>query len=62
MRLGKIIKFLYSLFIGIQLIFLGYAEGLRIKGIVRLILANARKIRIKSGVNPRPLSRISSDL
>ena len=46
-RLARTLRFLYSLFIGIQLAYLAYAEGRRIRGMIRFIANNSKKVRIR---------------
>jgi hypothetical protein len=48
-RFCKFLKFLYSLFIGVQLLYLAYAECVRIKGMIKFLLNNSKKIRIRDG-------------
>jgi hypothetical protein len=49
MRVLKAIKFVYCLFIGIQLLVLGYGELCRMKNLVNFVISNSKKIRIQSG-------------
>ncbi len=49
MKLGRMLKFIYSLFIGLQLLYLAYAETVRIKSIVRFLINNSKKIKIRDG-------------
>jgi hypothetical protein len=46
-KVFKMVKFVYSLFIAVQLIYLGYAEGIRIKNMLAFMINNSKKIRIK---------------
>ena len=42
----KVVKLLYSLFIGVQLVYLGYAEGTRVKSMILFMINNSKKLRI----------------
>ena len=44
----NIIKFMYSLFIAAQLLYLGTAEAIRIKNFATFLLNTSKKIRVKS--------------
>lgn len=48
-KLGRMLKFIYSLFIGLQLLYLAYAETVRIKSIIRFLINNSKKIKIRDG-------------
>ena len=48
LRLVKTLKFLYSLFIGIQLAYLAYVECIRIKGVFAFVANNSKSIRIRN--------------
>jgi hypothetical protein len=44
--LFKLMKFLYTIFITVQLTYLGYAETVRMKKMIQFIQNNAKKIRV----------------
>lgn len=46
-RLKMLFSFLYNLFITINLCYLGYAEGIRLKNILIFIDKNSKILRIK---------------
>jgi hypothetical protein len=50
-KLAKTLRFMYSLFIGIQLAYLAYAEFIRIKAMLSFIVNNSKTIRIKDHPN-----------
>ncbi|CDW86378.1 ring finger membrane protein [Stylonychia lemnae] len=43
------LKFIYSLFIAVQLGYLGWNESQRIQGLIKFVINNSKMIRIKSG-------------
>lgn len=43
----KFLKFSYSLLITLQLFYLGYVEGIRLKNLIRFVANNSKKIRVK---------------
>ena len=45
----RMMKFLYSFFIGFQLLYLGYVESVRVKDLLRFIVLNSKRIRIIRG-------------
>ena len=47
LRFIKTLYFLYSVFIGSQLLFLAYSELKRLKSLVSFIINNSKMIRIK---------------
>jgi len=47
MRIKIIMGFFYNLFITLNLCYLGYAEGIRLKNILSFLNKNSKKIRIK---------------
>eukprot|EP00347_Sterkiella_histriomuscorum_P022759 403337262 len=48
-RVLKILKFFYSVFIGVQLVYLGKNESHRIKKLIEFMINNAKEIKIQGG-------------
>jgi hypothetical protein len=43
------VRFIYNLFITVQLCYLAYAETLRLKGMLNFVVNNSKKIRVRDG-------------
>lgn len=50
-RVFTILRFMYNLFITIQLAYLGYAEGVRLGNMVSFLLNNSKIVRIRNKRN-----------